>query len=70
MTENNGHHCGYAAAKRATNKALLVELRDGLRADEEVWIPLSQIHDDSEVWGAGDEGELVVTSWFAEKEGL
>jgi len=36
---------------------------------EEVWVPQSQIHDDSEVWRRGDEGTLVVTDWFAKKAG-
>jgi len=48
-----------------TGKALLV-LLDG----EEVWIPHSQIDEDSEVYGEGDEGTLVITEWFAEKEGM
>ena len=38
--------------------------------DEDVWVPKSQISDDSEVWKKGDEGELIITEWFAEKEGL
>lgn len=54
-----------AVAIRATKKALLVRLDD-----REVWIPQSQIHDDSEVYQEGDEGELVVARWFAEKEEL
>lgn len=54
-----------AKVLKATAKALLVKI--GAR---EVWIPQSQIMDDSEVWDAGDEGALVITAWFAEKEGL
>jgi len=50
---------------RATDKALLC-LIDG----EEVWVPQSQIDDDSEVWRAGDEGHLVVSSWWAQERGL
>lgn len=50
---------------RATEKALLCRL-DG----REVWVPRSLIGDDSEVADAGDEGTLVVATWFAEKEGL
>jgi hypothetical protein len=37
--------------------------------DEPEWFPKSQIHDDSEVWREGQEGELVVTEWFAEQRG-
>ena len=49
---------------KATDKALLV-----LVEGQEVWIPQSQIHDDSEVWKAGDEGTLIIPDWLAvEKE--
>ncbi len=34
------------------------------------WIPQSQVYADSEVWHVEDEGTLVITRWFAEKEGL
>ena len=37
---------------------------------EEVWIPKSQIHEDSEVYKEGTEGTLVITEWIAEKKGL
>lgn len=50
-----------------TDLAICVELEGH---DDEVWIPKSQISDDSEIWQKGDEGELVVNKWFAEKEGL
>lgn len=36
---------------------------------EPTWIPYSHIHDDSEVYRPGDQGELVVKRWFAEKRG-
>lgn len=50
---------------RATAKALLVEVEG-----EEVWIPRSQIHDDSEVWDEGHEGTLVIPLWLAAEKGL
>ena len=53
---------------RETAKALLVQMPE--QSDRELWIPKSVIHDDSEVYGDGHEGELVVARWFAEKEGL
>lgn len=37
--------------------------------ETERWIPKSQIHDNSEVWKVGDQGDLVITEWLAEKEG-
>jgi hypothetical protein len=45
--------------------ALLVEV-DG----DEVWIPCAMIDDKSEVWKEGDEGDLVIPIFFAEKKGL
>lgn len=64
---DEGFHVGQARVKRGTEKALLVELDD----KREVWIPRSVVHDDSEVFDdrANREGELVVASWFARKEG-
>ena len=35
-----------------------------------VWIPQSQIHDDSEVWKQGDRGKLMITRWIAELKQL
>jgi hypothetical protein len=51
--------------KASTDKACLCDI-DG----EEVWIPLSQIDEDSEVWDYEDEGTLVITRWIAEQRGL
>jgi hypothetical protein len=50
-----------------TAKALLVRI-DG----RSVWVPKSQIHDDSEVYDADNNrsGKLIVSQWWAEKEGL
>lgn len=53
------------ALLRATDAALLCRI-DG----EDYWIPQSQIDDDSEVWRAGDEGDLVVSEWIAVQKGL
>jgi hypothetical protein len=50
---------------RATGKALLV-----LVEGEEVWIPRSQIQEDSEVQDEGDSGTLVIPMWLAEEKGL
>lgn len=50
-----------------TEKALLVYISAIV---EEVWIPKSQVDtDDSEIREKGDVGMLVMTRWFAEKEG-
>ncbi len=34
------------------------------------WIPKSVLHDDSEVYGNGHQGDVVVHEWWADKEGL
>lgn len=56
-----------ASCVRETDKALLVHAEG-----EELWIPKSQIHDDSEVFDGGDnsEGLLVIPEWLAEDKGL
>ncbi len=51
--------------KRATDKALCVVVEG-----EEVWIPKSAIHDDSEVWKEGQDGTLVIPLWLAEAKGI
>lgn len=48
-----------------TPDALLIE-KDGV----EVWIPKSQIHDDSEVYEEDHVGTLVIPEWLAEDKGL
>lgn len=53
-----------AKAKKDTKAALLVAING-----EEHWIPQSQIHEDSEVFKPGTEGDLIVARWFAEQRG-
>ena len=50
--------------KHETAAALLCVI-DGA----DVWVPQSQVDDDSEVFEKGDEGKLVVAQWWAEKAG-
>ncbi len=50
---------------RETPKAILVVIED-----DEVWVPKSVVHDDSEVYEEGHEGTLVLHEWWARKEGL
>lgn len=52
------------SCKRATDKAILCDIPE-LGA---VWIPQSQIDDDSEVYKAGDEGTLVISQWIADQK--
>lgn len=55
---------------KETALAILVVIYVAEHWVAEHWIPKSQIGDDSEVYGEGHEGTLVVTAWFAEQEGL
>lgn len=48
-----------------TALALLVSIGDGPAANTDVWIPKSQLHEESEVNDEGDKGTLVVTEWIA-----
>jgi len=50
---------------KETDKALLCEIEG-----EEMWIPKSQIQDDSEVFAEGDEGDLIISEWIAKEKGL
>ena len=50
---------------RATERAILCRI-----GNREVWIPQSQVDEDSEVYALGHRGKLVITEWFADKEGL
>jgi len=52
--------------EKETAKAILVKTPGGVT----VWVPKSVVHDDSEIYGEGHKGKLVVARWFAEKEGL
>jgi hypothetical protein len=64
--EKEGFSMGEAHPVRDTNKAVLFYVDD---LGREVWVPKSVIHDDSEVWKAGDKaGELVVMEWWASKQ--
>lgn len=35
-----------------------------------MWIPKSQINDDSEVYAKDTEGTLIITEWIAAQKGL
>jgi hypothetical protein len=48
-----------------TEKAILCQIED-----RKVWIPKSQIHEDSEVYEGGDTGTLVITEWIAKQKEL
>lgn len=62
---------GQAVCSRETKLAILVQLIDD--GEDKLWILKSVVHDDSEVYGEADDrnkGQLVVKTWWAEKEGM
>ena len=63
-----GFDLGFVTVMRKTEKAIQVYSGDY----GPVWIPFSQIHDDSDIFDNaddGDKGDMVVTQWFAEQKG-
>jgi hypothetical protein len=62
--EEGGVRMQEVVAIAETEKAVLCVVMG-----EEVWVPKSVIADDSEVFGEGGEGLLVVQRWFGEKLG-
>ena len=48
-----------------SDRSILVEI-----GDEQVWLPKSQVDEDSEVFKKDDEGRLVVTKWIAQEREL
>ena len=59
---------GHGTCRKETAKAVMLRLTE--QGEDEVWIPKSVIHDDSEVYAEGHDGDVVVKRWWAEKEGL
>jgi len=57
-----------AKCTSATEKALRVRISE----KRSIWVPVSAIHDDSEVFDAKDNnyGKLVIMPWFAEQIGV
>ncbi len=65
MTDGVSLGKGKATQRSRSGLALLIQLEGESR-----WIPTSQLHDDSEVYALGHEGDVVVNQWWADKEGL
>lgn len=53
--------------EKDTGKAILVKCPDW---EKPLWIPKSQIDEDSEVYEADTAGDLVISQWLAEQKGL
>lgn len=65
MTKHEGVEIEDVIVKHETAAAILCVID---RA--EVWVPKSQILDESEVYKMGTDGKLVITEWFAIQEKL
>ena len=66
MSNDNTFTLCESVCVHETESALLISSEE---LSDEVWVPKSQVIIDSDVHHKGDEGELVVTEWVAEKEG-
>lgn len=66
--DDDGTSLGEGEVIQSTDLALRVSLETG----DTIWIPIKCIHDNSEVYDAGENstGDVVVQTWWAEKEGL
>lgn len=70
--DDEGFDVGVVMCLKDTGQALLCRMisSDGpMKYGQEFWVPQSQVHDNSPVYEQGDTGKLIVTSWFASKEG-
>lgn len=56
-----------AVCTHETEKAIVIVADEFL---DSVWIPKSQIDDDSEVWKKGQKGNCIISDWIAEQKGL
>lgn len=55
----------------ATAQAIQVAPKPGSsKKSWKVWIPKSLIHDDSECYDKGHDGNLIIAKWIALREGL
>lgn len=56
-----------ATCLKETDKAILVETPDH---SEEFWVPKSQVSEESDVQTEEDEGDLIVTKWWATQNSI
>lgn len=64
VASNELEFMGVRAIRETANALLCVV------DDQEMWIPKSQISDDSEVYEAGHTGTLIISEWLATQKGL
>jgi hypothetical protein len=66
VSASNYVHLEFAKILQAIPKALLVLFEDGTQH----WIPASQVADSDDYDYGDGPGDISVTEWFANKEGL
>lgn len=72
---DSGFLVGTGSGIKETDKALLIRVdepsddaQEYVERGEETWLPKSQIHDDSEVYGEGHSGTIVISKFFARQK--
>lgn len=69
-----GYEFGQVEVVTKTDKAILVRAKDNdtIEEGEQVWVPLEQIHEDSEIFedsNEGEEGFFMTSMWLAKERG-
>jgi len=64
---SKGYSLGRSFVMAQTDRFLKIRVRDLNRV---IQVPKRVVHDDSEVWELGHEGNLIVFRWWAEDEEL
>ncbi len=70
--EDEGFDVGKVICLHATASALkfrMLEDMTHMKMGQEFWVGHDQVHDDSDVYQKGDEGQLKVLSWLARERG-
>lgn len=75
--EDNGYGFDDVRAIKATmdkkgkTKALLIHAENtgDEHFSDDLWVPYSVLHSDSEVYREGDVGTLILKTWWVEKQG-
>lgn len=58
-----------AIRESESGKALYVACKEAPKGSKKgIWVPLSAIHDDSDIYEPGHSGKLVIKYWFAEQK--
>lgn len=68
MTDLPSDHVDFdnTVVRTESDEAIQVELDDGRL----VWIPKSQVHEDSETYEMGTDGTLIIPEWLANSKGM